>query len=116
MRVLLVVDDETDLAVLFERLLGDCFDQIHCAPDAAAAEQVLGRVEVTHLVVDSVLGDQGPSGHELVARWRSQRPSIGFAALFSGSTELEREALPGIDAIYIKPRGFEPLLERLRNG
>lgn len=115
MRVLLIVDDEPDLEPLFRAFLGRDFDAIHFVGTAAEGERVLAEHPVTHLVADHTLSNDGVSGIELLARWRAQRASIRFTALFSGSTQAaESTSLPGVDEIYVKPQGFEPLLERLR--
>ncbi len=54
-RVLLLVDDEPDLGALLTRLLARSFDEVHFALGPSAAEALLARGEVTHLVVDAAL-------------------------------------------------------------
>ena len=114
-RVLLLVDDEADLGSLFTRLLARSFDEVHFATGSAAAEELLARCSVTHLVVDSVLDSGGALGQDLVRGWRRKHPSIVYAALFSGR-QLEKEQIPlAVDETYTKPEGLDALLTRLRS-
>jgi len=110
-RILLIVDDEPDLAPMFRRFLRKSFDEIHDALDATQAEHLLEK-PVTHLVVDAALPEA--SGVELVARWRQLAPTVRFAAMFSGSTDLRGASIPGVDEVYVKPDGFEALLAELK--
>ncbi len=115
-RVLLLVDDEADLGLLFRRLVARWFDEVHVATGSAAAEEQLDRCSVTHLVVDSVLDHGGALGQDLVPGWRRKHPSIVYAALFSGR-DLERERLPAeVDETFTKPQGLDALLARLRSN
>ena len=114
-RILLVVDDEPDITTLIRRLLKRSFDEIHVAASGAEASEVLARSPVTHLVTDFFLGVREPQGSTLVAEWRAAHPSIRFAAVFTGRVSTKDIAgLPGIDAVYAKPAGFEHLLDELR--
>lgn len=111
-RVLLVVEDEIDVGELFRRFLRREFSQVHVARNAAEAEKVLGSNAVTHVVSDYFLAPTEPSGPTLLACWRKRWPSIRFAAVFTGQPHALGE-LSGIDAVFRKPLGFEPLLDRL---
>jgi len=114
-RVLLVLDDEDDIAELFRRFLKKAFDEIHLARNSSEAEAVLERAEVTHLVSDFWIGPGEPIGSSLIARWRQRWPAIRFAALFTGGTrEKLGPAIEGVDALFIKPNGFDDLIDRLR--
>ena len=111
---LLVVDDEPDLASLFRRCLRGSFEVLE-AHGTDQVEALLAQGTVTHLVVDGSLPG-GPAGPELVRRWRLKTPSVRFAALFSGHTELRGSALPGVDGCYLKPDGFEALVADLKRS
>jgi CheY-like chemotaxis protein len=114
MRVLLVVDDDEDLHSLFRRFLKKSFDSIHLAARATAAAELLASNSITHLVIDAKLHDGDPPGRELLAEWRARYPSIRFAAIFTGSYPSKPlEQAPGVDAVFLKPNGFDALIERL---
>lgn len=112
---LLIVDDEPDLAPLFRRFLRRHFQEILEAGDARKAEAQLGSHPVTHLVVDATLPGAEP-GQALVQKWRAAVPSVRFAAVFSGSTALRGARFAGVDGVYIKPEGFDELIEVLRRS
>ena len=114
-RVLLLVDDEADLGELFERLLAPSFDEVYFATDRVAADLLLARGEVTHLVVDSALDHKGTRGQDLICAWRRAHPTIRYAALFTGRN-LAKEQLPAeVDEVFSKPEGLEDLVARLRS-
>jgi len=112
MRILLIVDDEPDLAAMLRRFLKRDFDEILEARDRRRAEELVSARPVTHLVLDAALPD-GPAGAEVVRRWRALAPSLGYAAIFSGQTPVGVPA-QGVDAVFAKPDGLEDLLAALR--
>jgi len=116
-RSLLVVDDEPDLVPLFKRYLRREFDEIIEADSAEKAERLLVSRKVTHLVVDAALPDCG-SGAELIQRWRTTDPTIRFAAIFSGAARAlgASHQSPGVDAVFLKPDGFEDLVAALKQA
>lgn len=113
-RVLLLVDDEPDITTLFRRVLKRTFDQVYVAFSGAEASEILEHTPVTHVVSDVMLGAKDPKGTELIARWRGAYPGIRFAAVFTGRASVkEVSGLPGIDAAFAKPAGFEALVAQL---
>ncbi|HEY3451230.1 MAG TPA: response regulator [Myxococcales bacterium] len=116
-RVVLLVDDEPDITTLFRRVLKRSFDEVHVALSGKEAAEILAKRAVTHLVTDFFLGADEPQGTALVARWRTAYPSIRFAAVFTGrASTKEIGGLPGIDAVFAKPGGFEELIALLNSS
>lgn len=113
-RILLVVDDEADVGRLLQLALKKHFAAIHLASSADGAERVLRTTQVTHVVCDHHLGGRERSGATLLRGWRSSCPSIRYAALFSGSTSEEFESAVWIEDVFVKPRGFMSLMQRLQ--
>ena len=114
-RTLLIVDDEPDLAPILHRLLRDHFTTVLEASNAAQALAHLKASPVTHVVLDASLPD-GVSGQGLAQQLRTLFPSVRYLALFSGSPALEGAMLPGVDQVFIKPSGFDALLQTLKAG
>jgi response regulator RpfG family c-di-GMP phosphodiesterase len=112
MKTLLIVDDQQDLELLFRRFLRKQFDHIYFANSAAVADALLGENTITHLVMDARLPDTS-SGNECIAVWRSKYSSIRFAGLFTGMSEFQNATIPGVDKIFLKPDGFDSLLNVL---
>ncbi len=112
MRTLLIVDDQQDLEFLFRRFLRKQFDQIYFANSAAVADVLLEQNTITHLVIDARLPDTF-SGSECIAIWRSRYSSIRFAGLFTGMSEFQNATIPGVNQIFLKPDGFDALLDVL---
>jgi DNA-binding NtrC family response regulator len=109
-RILLLIDDEPDIMSLFRRVLRRSFDEI-----GVEARQVLEQKPVTHVVSDFFLGADEAKGTTLLAGWRTQYPSLRFAAIFTGRGAAEEiDGQPGVDAVYSKPTGFEDLVQRLQ--
>ncbi|MGI5860998.1 MAG: response regulator [Myxococcales bacterium] len=113
-RILLVVEDEPSVAALFKMHLKGHFDSVFAAGCEVEAEAVLEREAVTHLVSDYHLGRDHPVGTTLVARWRSRWPAIRYTAILSGS-DLSSQSRPGVDELFLKPAGFDLLVERLKS-
>ncbi len=107
---LLVVDDEPGICRNMARLLGGCFDCVHTATSQSEAERVLREERITHLICDYNLGEDVPSGAELISEWRGRFPSIGRAVLFTGSTKSEISILPGVDRVFFKPGDLPELI------
>jgi hypothetical protein len=114
-RVLLVVDDEPELAPMFHRFLKNDFETILDAISPSDADRALASYPVTHLVVDATFND-GISGSDWIEKWRLGFPSIRFAAVFTGMSERIRFVAPGVDGVFIKPEGFDDLLKALRSA
>ena len=116
-RVVLLIDDEPDITTLFRRVLKRSFDEVHVALSGKEAAEILQRNTVTHVVTDFFLGADEPQGTVLVAQWRALYPSIRFAAVFTGRVSTkEIDGLPGIDAVFAKPGGFEELISVLSSS
>ncbi|HCF62431.1 MAG TPA: hypothetical protein DFS52_31125 [Myxococcales bacterium] len=112
-RVLLVIEDEPSVGALFGLHLKGHFDAVFAVGCEAEAEAVLASQAVTHLVSDYHLGREHPLGTTLVARWRGRWPAIRYAAILSGE-DLSAHSRPGVDEMFLKPAGFEVLVERLK--
>ena len=113
-RVVLLVDDEPDITALFRRVLKRTFDEVLVAFSGDEATEILDHKPVTHVVSDYFLGPDSTQGTKLIADWRSHHPSIRFAAIFTGRASTgDFDGMPGIDAAFAKPAGFEDLIERL---
>ncbi|MGC4120351.1 MAG: response regulator [Myxococcales bacterium] len=113
-RTLLIVDDEPDLAPMFRRFLKRHFTEIFEATGAIQAGEILASKPVTHLIVDASLPDC-ESGQSMAQQWRSKYSSIRYVALFSGTSALRDAKLPGVDRVFIKPEGFDELVEVLKS-
>ncbi len=114
-RILLLIDDEPDIMSLFRRVLRRSFDEIVFAGNGSEAARVLDQKQVTHVVSDFFLGADESKGTTLLARWRTQYPSVRFAAIFTGRGAAEEiDGQPGVDAVFSKPTGFEDLVQRLQ--
>ena len=107
---LLVVDDEAGICRHMARLLRGCFDCVHTATSQSDAERVLREERITHLICDYNLGQNVPSGAELISEWRGRFPSIGRAVLFTGSSKSEISILPGVDRVFFKPMDLPELI------
>jgi CheY-like chemotaxis protein len=107
---LLVVDDEPRICKHIARMLEKSFDSVHTATSQREAEQVLGEARVTHLICDYNLGDDSPSGTELISEWRGRFPSIGLAVLFTASAESQISILPGVDKVFFKPTDIPEMI------
>ncbi len=112
-RILLVVDDEPELGAMFRRFLKRSFAEIHEAESAEKAAALLASTPVTHLIVDASLPDC-TSGETLATKWRGEHPGLRFVALFSGSASLRDAQIPGVDRVFIKPDGFDELVQALK--
>ena len=107
---LLIVDDEPRICKHLARLLEKSFYSVHTAVSQSEAELILGEERVTHLICDYNLGDDSPSGTELISEWRGRFPSIDLAVLFTASAEFQIKMLPGIDRVFFKPRDIPELI------
>ena len=107
---LLVVDDEPRICKHLARLLERSFYSVHTATSQREAERILGEERVTHLICDYNLGDDSPSGAELISEWRGRFPSIGLAVLFTASAESQISILPGVDRVFFKPGDLPELI------
>ena len=112
-RILLVIEDEPAIASLFRRRLGVHFEELHLVRTRSDAEAILERVTVTHVVCDFHLGPQEPPASARIGEWRARWPAIRYTAMLSGSQLVPLSGIPGIDEVFLKPAGFESLVERL---
>lgn len=110
MRKVLVVEDETLLASTLVELLSDEGCEVELAGDGLEAEAAMAAGRFALVLLDCGL-PAGPSGLELLARWRADgRPEP--VILMSGNHQHAEEAL-GAQAFLAKPFSFSDLLSLL---
>ncbi|MBN2530485.1 MAG: response regulator [Deltaproteobacteria bacterium] len=113
--ILLIVDDNPLICRMLSRRLLSSFDALHTACTKEEAEQHLSKTPVSHLVCDKDLGESAQNGIALVARWRTEYPSIERAVLFTGDESTGSATLfPGIDAVVYKTTNFNQLIKSLK--
>ena len=106
----LVVDDEKNMRLSLQTLLGDAGFQVRAVESAEEALKVLGEQEVFMVITDARLG--GMSGYELLARLRSQKPDLPVLMITAYATpRLAVEAIQAGAMDYVaKPFAPEELL------
>jgi len=113
---LLVVEDDTSLRGLVERVLKNCGYTVYAADGGAEA---LAIARNPQLLIDAVITDvvmPGMNGRELVERLVKSRPDLG-SLLMSGYTDddvLRRGVLKGETAFLQKPFTPEQLARKVR--
>ena len=112
--VLVLDDDEDNVAVLEAALLTRGFD-VRTAASSAEARALLSEHAVDALVTDFSLGDG--DALELMVALGSRRPKISILVTGYGSPEdQERSRAAGFDAHLVKPIVLEHLEAALRRG
>jgi two-component system cell cycle sensor histidine kinase/response regulator CckA len=113
---LLVVEDDTSLRGLVERVLKNCGYTVYAADGGAEALAIARNPELS---IDAVITDvvmPGMNGRELVERLVKSRPDLG-SLLMSGYTDddvLRRGVLKGETAFLQKPFTPEQLARKVR--
>jgi PAS domain S-box-containing protein len=113
---LLVVEDDTNLRGLVERVLKNCGYTVYAADGGPEALAIARNPE---LVIDAVITDvvmPGMNGRQLVERLIESRPELG-SLLMSGYTDddvLRRGVLQGETAFLQKPFTPEQLARKVR--
>jgi CheY-like chemotaxis protein len=103
-QILLLIDDEPAITEILSVALKRSFDEIYTATSGKAANELLERHPITHIVADYVLGPGEPTGAVLIAAWRQTYLTIRFAGILTGRiSPSELVGLPGIDAAVAKP-------------
>jgi CheY-like chemotaxis protein len=114
--LILVVDDEPDVEVLFRqqfrRDLRDGRFTMEFAQSAPAALQCISDAESASLIL--ILSDinmPGMSGLELLPKAKAMRPDVPIIMITAyGDAETKREALEGgAEGLFTKPIDFEML-------
>ena len=106
----LVVDDEKNMRISLQTLLGDAGFQVRAVESAEDALKLLAEQEVFMVITDARLG--GMSGYELLARLRSQKPDLPVLMITAYATpRLAVEAIQAGAMDYVaKPFAPEELL------
>jgi CheY-like chemotaxis protein len=118
--LILVVDDEPDVEVLFRQqfrrdLRGGRF-AMEFAQSAAAALQAIGAAsEASLILILSDINMPGMSGLELLPKAKEIRPDVPVIMITAyGDAETKRKALErGADALLTKPIDFLALREEI---
>lgn len=113
--ILLVLDDEPSIARLIIRSLRAEFSQILYAETPHEAEVLLKNNSVTHLVCDSNLGVNHPTGAELISDWYNKFLTIQKAVLFTG---MDVDSVPKAPGVKVLSKNGSPkdLLRNLRDS
>ncbi|PUE42347.1 response regulator transcription factor [Limnohabitans sp. Bal53] len=112
--MILIVDDDAELAAMLVMLLSREGWLTRTALSAAAAESAL-RLQLPAIVLlDAMLPDG--NGFDLARRWRSAHPTLGIVMLTARGDPLDRVLGLEIGADDYLPKPFEPreLVARLR--
>jgi DNA-binding response OmpR family regulator len=112
--VVLVVDDDGELASMLAERLGQEGWQVHTALTGGDGERALAQYRPDAVVLDLMLPDA--NGLDLCRRWRAQHPALGLLMLTARGDPMDRVLglELGADDYLAKP--FEPreLVARLR--
>jgi DNA-binding response OmpR family regulator len=112
--LILIVDDDAELAAMLVRL----FSREHWATQtvltAGDAERALGQLRPDIVLLDAMLPDG--NGFELARRWRAAYPALGVVMLTARGDPIDRAIGLEIGADDYLPKPFEPreLVARLR--
>jgi DNA-binding NtrC family response regulator len=117
----LVVDDETDIELLFRQhfrkeLRAGIFD-MEFALDAQEALAAIGTArDATLILILSDINMPGMSGLDLLPKARAARPEVPIIMISAyGDSETQRKALQGgADGFLTKPIDFGKLREEIR--
>jgi DNA-binding response OmpR family regulator len=112
--LILIVDDDAELAAMLVRL----FSREHWATQtvltAGDAELALGQLRPDIVLLDAMLPDG--NGFDLARRWRAAYPALGVVMLTARGDPIDRAIGLEIGADDYLPKPFEPreLVARLR--
>ncbi len=112
--MILIVDDDAELAAMLVKLLSREGWVTRTALSTAAAESAM-RLKLPEIVLlDAMLPDG--NGFDLARRWRSAHPTLGIVMLTARGDPLDRVLGLEIGADDYLPKPFEPreLVARLR--
>lgn len=115
-RLILVVDDEPDVEVLFRQqfrrdLRAGRFVMDFAQSGAQALDLIGSAANVTLILILSDINMPGMSGLELLPKARAARPDVPVIMITAyGDVETKRKALEnGAEALLTKPIDFEAL-------
>jgi CheY-like chemotaxis protein len=111
--LILVVDDEPDVEVLFRQqfrrdLRGGRFTMEFAQSGDLALQRIADAADVSLILILSDINMPGMSGLELVPKARAARPDVPIIMITAyGDAETKREALEcGAEALLTKPIDF----------
>lgn len=102
LNTLLVADTHIPIHKLFKRCFTSQFHEILTACNEEDAEKLIRTGNVSHIVISSQIAET-TSTRELVARWRSQFPSIQRVILHTGAGIGSLQSTTPFDAVLAKP-------------
>jgi CheY-like chemotaxis protein len=118
--LILVVDDEPDIELLFRQqfrrdLRTGRFAMEFAQSASSALERIADAADVTLILILSDINMPGMSGLELLPKARSIRPDVPVIMITAyGDTETKRRALDsGAEALLTKPIDFKALREEI---
>lgn len=121
MKLILVVDDEADVEVLFRqhfrRELKSGEFRMEFAQDADAALTVIdGIVDATLIMILSDINMPGMNGLDLLSKVRTMRPDVPVIMITAyGDNETRRRAMEGgAEGLLTKPIDFDVLRTEVR--
>jgi CheY-like chemotaxis protein len=119
-RLILVVDDEPDVEVLFRQqfrrdLRADRFAMDFAQSAPAALERISDATEVSLILILSDINMPGMSGLELLPKAKTLRPDVPVIMITAyGDADTKRKALEnGAEALLTKPIDFATLRDEI---
>jgi len=114
--LILVVDDEPDVEVLFRQrfrrdLRAGRFTMEFARSGPDALQRISGAIDVPHILILSDINTPGMSGLELLPKAKALRPDVPVIMITAyGDAETKRKALEnGAEALLTKPIDFVTL-------
>ena len=112
---ILIVEDDKELSLLFQKVLEKSGYQVKSASDGAQALEVLDREYIDLIISDIMMPVM--DGYELVSELRSAGYQIPVLMITAKSSfdDMRQGFLSGSDAYLTKPFEIEMLMEIIRN-
>ena len=115
-KVLLIVDDDRQVARAAKRAISPSFDAVLSTTDPHAATRILEQKKVSHVLCDLNLGldvHGALNGFAFASLWRSAFPHLEKIVIFTGEDVCDLTIPLDVDAVLPKSASIDRIAETL---